>query len=146
MYKRQAKNLRISTEDNYAAKVSISYSHGSGIKLGNKVFSFSNDSAIAISAPGYIPYDLLLADFSGARNIDVLLMLAPREVRVSADINLTNPEWYIDGEYVSSQQGLTLKHKPGSFTLKLTDDYIEPASQVIEVKRCLLYTSPSPRD
>jgi len=130
-----AKSISISTEDDYSVDAYIAFTLGSGIKLGSKVFSFSPDSKITVGAPGYIAHDLLLADYRGTRNIEVLLMLAPREIEVSTDKQLVNPEWFLGDEYVSSGERLTIMHKPGSFLLRLTADNIEIVNHVIEVAR-----------
>jgi len=130
-----AKNIDISTEDNYEIDASISFARGSGIKLGSKVLSFSAEPKLAISASGYVPQSLLLADHAGFRNIQVLLLLAPREVEVSTDKSLVNPQWFIDDEYVSSNERLTIKHKPGEFSLRLVADNTEQVQQLVEVVR-----------
>ncbi|HAU67096.1 MAG TPA: hypothetical protein DCW52_01720 [Gammaproteobacteria bacterium] len=142
-----AKQPAVEFEDGADEAYSLSVQSGSAITLFNRIISFDKNARIEVSALGYITQLIDLKTVGRGKYIDVFMPLAPVSLMVQSTEELESPSWFVNDEWLSSDESLAIELKPGSYTLKVgslfTEDLIQEIT-LIKAQDNTLKVSPSP--
>ncbi len=117
-----------------AVPVQYRVTSGTGLFIGDKFYTFSAVTTVAVSAPKYIPQEISLGASSDSL-VSVLLQPKPAQLAMSTVPSVDNAVWRIDGETVHVGASLELELQQGNYGIEVSSQMHEPASLNLSVEK-----------
>ncbi len=110
--------------------------NGIGLVVGSNLIAVKEQLTLRVSAPGFRPQELIVADATWRRGtLDLVLEPLPAKLVAKTVPELPDVRWYLDDVFVAQSTELTIELKAGDYTLRAQHPEFETAPVTLSLAR-----------